>query len=765
MNLQQCHQDTHEAGPIREHRVIGQSALRLHVKAGESLDISSFDGLQSCELLVLAQDGQPKKMPYDRVPAKQALAQMEQGNASSERLITQLDGWNISLDLLQQAYAFTSSELPTLYFDEDVTVVVLCCGEDMLVDEQNPITELLVAHHLVSQSDYHDLPAPLAEPVQEIRVPRCSARSYLVKKGEWIQIIDVEGKQCSDFVAFDYDALQQGREVIIDAAGTRTTDGRTTPTPGLHSKFQDAYQKTMLELVQDTVGRHDSFLYACNSKLYEDHGVFGHVNCTDNINNALSEYGVAPRFGWPAINFFFNTQASSCGLITSQEPFSSAGDYILLRAARDLLCVTTACPDDMDPANGWNPTDIHVRVYDADSEFPRSIGHRLTPQELTRMTKQTGFHPRIAALTKQFTEYKGYWVASHYDNWGAKTEYLACREKVAMIDLSPLRKMEILGPDAEAFLQLALTRNVRRMSVNEVVYSAMCHETGGMIDDGTLFRLGEQAFRWICGDAYSLVWLRELAQKTGHRVTIRESTDQIHNVAVQGPNSRALLASLIWTPEHQTELTELKWFHFLIGRLGAEDGIPLMVSRTGYTGELGFEVWCHPNDAPAVWDAIWQAGQEFGIAPMGFDALDMLRVEAGLIFAEHEFNAETNPFEAGIGFTTPLKTQEEDFVGRKAIELQTPASRHRLVGLLIHDNDLVSHGDQVFNGRFPVGVVTSSIYSPLLKKQIAMCRMAPGFVEPGTEVEIGQLDGHKKRIKAEVTTLPFYDPERTRVRS
>lgn len=762
MSVQQY---AHQTGSVREHRLMGQSAIRLCVKAGESLEIRSFDEWQGCELLVFTQSGQIKKMPYDMGPAKQAIAQIEQKTGSSEHLINLLAAWQLTQEALQQAYVFSNDELPTLYFDEEVSVILLCCGVDMPVDQQQPVTELLLRHHIKEGAQDHDLPAPLAEPIQDLRIPRCSARSYLVKQGEWIQIIDVAGKQCSDFVALDYEALLQGKEVIIDAAGTRTTGGRTTPMPGLYSKFQDASQKTMLELVQDTVGRHDSFLYACNSKFYEDHGVFGHLNCTDNINSALSEYNVEPRFGWPAINFFFNTEASSCGLIGSQEPFSMAGDYVLLRAARDLLCVSTACPDDMDPANGWDPTDIHVRIYSAESEFPRSIGHRLTPQELTRMTKNTGFHPRTSTLTKQFIEYKGYWVASHYENWGAKTEYLACREKVAMIDLSPLRKMEILGPDAEAFLQLALTRNVRRMSVNEVVYSAMCHETGGMIDDGTLFRLGEQAFRWICGDPYSLIWLRELAQKTGHRVTIRESTDQIHNVAVQGPNSRALLESLIWTSEQQTRVTDLKWFHFLVGRLGAEDGIPLMVSRTGYTGELGFEVWCHPNDAPAVWDAIWQAGQTFGIAPMGFDALDMLRVEAGLIFAEHEFNAETNPFEAGIGFTTPLKTQEEDFIGRKAIESQAPASRHRLVGLIIQENDLVSHGDSVFNGRFPIGVVTSSIYSPFLKKQVAMCRMAPGFAEAGTHVEIGQLDGYKKRIKAEVTTLPFYDPERTRVRS
>lgn len=729
------------------------------------MEISSPDGLQRCEIITLSNNTALESLKHhQQSPAHGTLAQLAQDNAASSRLKTQLDAWQVTTANLDMAYVFSHDALPSLSFDQATTLVILCCGPDMVVDQQVPVTELIVKHASIKAPDEF-LPTPLAEISREYRVARRTATSYLVKEGEWIQIIDVEGKQSSDFVALDYQALKRGKEVILDASATRTTMVRTTPQPGLHSKFNDANQHTMLELVQDTVGHHDSFLYACNSKFYENSGYFGHVNCTDNINNALKDYGVEPRPGWPAINFFFNTYVQDCGSVGFSEPFSRAGDYVLIRANRDLLCTTTACPDDIDPANGWNPTDIHVRVYGAEHEFPRSIGHRLIPEELPRMTKQTGFHSRTSLLTKKFTEYRGYWVASEYENWGAKTEYLACRESVGIIDLTPLRKLEILGPDAENFLQLALTRNVRRMSIGEIVYSAMCHETGGMIDDGTLFRFGEQAFRWICGDSYGAIWLRELAEKTGMSVTIQESTDQIHNVAVQGPNSRALLQNIIWTPEHQTSLTDLKWFHFLIGRLGGEDGIPLMISRTGYTGELGFEVWCHPMHAPIVWDAIWKEGEQYNIAPLGFDALDMLRIEAGLIFAEHEFCAETNPFEAGIGFTTPLKTQQEDFIGRGAIEQQTPASRKRLVGLLINNSELVSHGDRVFNGRFPVGVITSATVSPLLKGQIAMCRIAPEFSEPGTQLEIGQLDGHIKRIPATVTALPFYDPERTKVRS
>jgi aminomethyltransferase len=541
--------------------------------------------------------------------------------------------------------------------------------------------------------------------------------------------------------------------------------GLTLPAPGLHSKFLDQEQQTLIEVVQDTVGRHDSFLFACSPKYYEDQGYFGHLSCTENFNNALKPYGIKPRFGWPAINFFFNTYAEPCGTIAFSEPWSRPGDYVLLRASRDLLCASSACPDDIDPANGWQPTDIHVRVYAEDAFFPRSIAYRTIPEELPRMTIQSGFHSRTSTLTKHFSEYKGYWVATEYEGWGANAEYLACREKVAMIDLTALRKFEVVGPDAEVFMQYAVTRNVRRMSVGEIVYSAICSETGGMIDDGTLFKMSNHAFRWVCGDPYTGKWLIDLAQKTGHNVKVRESSNQIHNIAVQGPKSRELLKDLVWTPEYETRVEALSWFHFTIGRLGDSKGFPIMVSRTGYTGELGFEVWCHPDDSEALWDVIWDKGQAYGIAPMGFDALDKLRIEAGLIFAEHEFCPKTNPFEAGIGFTTPLKTNDEDFIGRQAIESQSPESRHKLMGLVIESNEPIHHGDEIFHGRFPVGVVTSATFSPILKKQIALCRLAPGFAKLDTELEIGQLDGQQKRITVKVVSLPFYDPERTKVRS
>ncbi|WP_296062821.1 aminomethyltransferase family protein [uncultured Amphritea sp.] len=768
---QQCAQDAlNTSSSPRWYRVEGQGGLRLDLHVGDSVCITSADSNQGCELLFIDAQGQPLDSylaQNDSVKAfadkaEGALAQLDQQSDSALRLKELLLAWGIGDQALQQAFRFEAQALPEFEVTEEATLIVLCCGRDMQVAEQSPVTELQIAHYTMSGNG---LPQPLALPRSEFRVPSCSATSYEVKAGEWIQVIDVEGKQCSDFVAFDAAALKEGREEPLDAVATRTLNGLTLPQPGLHSKFTDARQQTMLEVVQDTVGRHDSFLFACNSKYYENSGYFGHINCTENFNRSLKRYGIAPRAGWPAINFFFNTHAGDCGTIGFEEPWSRAGDYVLLRASRDLICASSACPDDIDPANGWNPTDIHIRIYPATCEFPRSVGYRITPEEQPRMTKPTGFHGRTSALTKQFTEYRGYWVASEYQNYGARAEYLACRERVAVIDLTPLRKFEVLGPDAETLLQYALTRNVSRMAIGEVVYSAVCHSTGGMIDDGTLFRLGQHAFRWICGDSYCGIWLRQLAEEKGLQVQVRESTDQIHNVAVQGPQSRNLLQQIIWNGEACTPVSELGWFRFMTGRLDGPDGIPVMISRTGYTGELGFEVWCHPDKAEQVWDRIWETGEPYGIAPLGFDALDMLRIEAGLIFADHEFCAETNPYEAGIGFTVPLKTKTDDFVGRDAIAAQNPASRKKLVGLIINSQELVSHGDAVFNGRFPVGVVTSSTYSPVTKNQIALCRIESQFSESGTALEVGQLDGQRKRIPVSVTSLPFYDPERTRVRS
>jgi aminomethyltransferase len=293
----------------------------------------------------------------------------------------------------------------------------------------------------------------------------------------------------------------------------------------------------------------------------------------------------------------------------------------------------------------------------------------------------------------------------------------------------------------------------------------MCNETGGMIDDATVFRLGADNYRFVGGDPYDGVHLKQLAERLGlQRVWVKPTTDELHNVAVQGPASREILSGIVWSPAHQPALRELKWFRFLIGRIGDFGGVPIVVSRTGYSGELGYEVFCHPSDAPAVWDAIMQAGEPLGLKPLGLDALDMLRIEAGLIFAGYEFDDQVDPFEAGIGFTVALDA-DGDFLGKEALVTRKAHPQRTLVGLELEGNEPAGHGDCVHVGRSQVGVVTSGMRSPLLGKNVALCRMAVQYAEVGTPVEVGKLDGHQKRIPATVVPVPFYDPKKERPRS
>ncbi|MEJ2061272.1 MAG: DUF1989 domain-containing protein, partial [Gammaproteobacteria bacterium] len=528
-------------------------------------------------------------------------------------------------------------------------------------------------------------------------------------------------------------------------------------------KFFDDKMRPLVEVVRDTVGRHDTFALACSAKSYEDKGYPGHPSCSENFNAVLAPYDIAERKGWPAINFFYNTQTDHTGALTMDEPWSRPGDYVLMRALTDLLCASSSCADDIDAANGWNPTDIHLRIYGRDHSFSKGIATRMTPDAQPKLTRETAFHPRTSQLTRSFIEYRGYWLPTCFSARGPVDEYWACRERAAIMDLSPLRKFEVIGPDAEALLQATFTRDVSKLAVGQVGYGAMCYDHGGMIDDGTVFRLDQTNFRWVCGDEYSGQWLREQAARRGLKVWVKSSTDQLHNFAVQGPKSRDILREVIWTPPTQPSIDELKWFRFTIGRLGDAVGRPVLVSRTGYTGELGYEVWCHPRDALAVWDAVTEAGKPYDMSPLGLTALDTIRIEAGLAFAGYEFCDQTDPFEAGIGFCVANK--EADFVGKQALAERKAHPRRKLVGLAFESNEAVDHGDPVYRGRAQVGEITSATYSPTFEHWIALCRVDAVHAEIGTELEVGKLDGHQKRIAATVVRFPHYDPDKTRVRA
>ncbi|TBU92030.1 aminomethyltransferase [Stutzerimonas kirkiae] len=761
---------------LEHHRVAPGGLTVVALEPDDRLEVVDVEGDQPAELLAFAADGREALAALDLLGQAGAdfIARLLASNDEEARHVRLgLGKRGIDCGHLPEAARLWSAITPagfsrSLTAQAALLVVVAAPGSRTPVDSQLRASELRLSIHRANPGSLllPTLPAALGEVIDEFTIHPGSARDYSVAAGQYIQVIDVAGRQCSDFVAFDRRGLDSGREIDLDPTVTRTLNGNAYPGPGLFSKFFDRDMQPMLEVVRDTVGRHDTFALACTARYYESQGYFGHANCSDNISRALEKYGVRGRPGWPAINFFFNTGIDAHQQLTLDEPWSRPGDYVLLRAMTDLVCASSSCPDDIDPANGWQPTDIHIRVYSEKERFSLAMATRKTPDADPVLTRESGFHAGTSALTRHFIDYRGWWTPSHFDGYGTLAEYYGCRERVAAMDLTALRKFEVIGPDAEALLNYCLTRDVRKLAVGQVVYSAMCYEHGGMLDDGTLLRLGPDTFRWICGEDYAGIWLREQAAKLGMKVWIKSASEQMHNIAVQGPKSRELLAQMIWTPGTQPALTELGWFRFLVGRLDDYNGCPLMVSRTGYTGELGYEIWCHPDDAMKVWQRLWQLGEPLGLVPLGLHALDMLRIEAGLIFAGYEFSDQTDPFEAGIGFCVPLKSKQDDFIGREALLRRKEHPMQRLVGLELEGNEPAAHGDCVHVGRAQVGVITSATHSPLLGKNIALCRLDVGYCEAGTRVEIGKLDGQQKRIGATVASgTVAYDPDKSRVRA
>lgn len=762
----------------RERHVIpGGGALMLRLGVGDRLTLVNDEGGQMAELVAAATDGridaailgQASNSGAEGLKAMLALGDAAGAGLAALRRGIAAKGIDLARASALRLFAPDSkpgarAELTAL---DDGWLIVAAPGLPMAPDAQDTATPITLHLQRAKPRELgkFDLPDPLADPVLDLRVKSATAESYFVKAGDYIQIIDVEGRQCTDFQCFDARKLDKGIQHALDVTTSRTLMGHAYSMPGLHSKYFDQDWVPLVEVVQDTVGRHDAFAMACASKYYDDIGYPGHVNCSDNFNGALAKHGVDPRPGWMAVNLFFNTNIDAHGVLISDEPWSRPGDYVLFRALTDIVCVNSACPDDTSPANGWYLSDIHVRTYSGEQKFSRSIAYRPTPESEPKMTKETAFHAPISAKTRNLVEYKGYWLANTYSQNGAIEEYWACREKAVVLDLSPLRKFEVTGPDAEALMQWCLTRDMKKLSVGQVVYSAMCYEHGGMIDDGTVFRLGRDNFRWIGGDDYSGVWLREQAEKLGLKVMVRSSTDQMHNLAVQGPNSREIMRRMIWTAPHQPTIDELGWFRLTVGRIGGPSGAPVVVSRTGYTGELGFEIFCHPKDGEAVYDAVWANGGDLGLKPMGLAALDMVRIEAGLIFAGYDFSDQTDPFEAGIGFTVPLKSKTDDFIGREALIRRKENPTHKFVGLDIDANVDVGHGDCLHIGRAQVGVVTSSMRSPLLGKNIALARVDVAHAAVGTALEVGKLDGQQKRLPAVIVPLSHYDPKKTRPQS
>ncbi len=760
---------------VERHIVNGGGLTGIQIFPDDEIEIINDEGNQVCEILVFNKEGKSElgilnlNENKDSNEIKKILSKKDESSLVASY---QLKKRNLDIGKSKAATAFDkdaiSGEKIKLTSKDKCYCIFSAPGPEMMIHDQNPTTNLTIfikRAKIISDKEHSIIPDPIFDPLNETMINRKTAISFDVKEGDYIQVICPTGRQCSDFVAFDKSKLSKGIEKGLDWQTTRTFMGNTFPGPGLYSKFYDTDHEPLIEVIRDTVGRHDTFNLACTSKYYEDAGYFGHANCSDNLSNSMEEFGVKKKKGWHAINLFFNTSAGGQNSLLSDESFARPGDYVLMRALKDLTCGTSACPSDIDPCNSWNPTDIFVRTYDKKKEFTKSFAFRMKTDSEVKLTKNTGFYKRTSKLTRNFIDARGYWLPNDYTNHGIINEYSACREKAVAIDLSSLRKFEILGPDAEELMNYTLTRNIKKLSVGQIVYSSMCYENGFMFDDGTLFKMSDHGFRWICGDEYAGEWLKEQAKKKNYKVLIKNSSDQINNISLQGPNSRKILEKFIFTPPTQPSVSELQWFRFTICRVKELSGIPLIVSRTGYTGELGYEIWCHPSDAPIVWDVIMEAGQNQGLIPAGFGALDLLRIESGLILYGNEFDGQVDPFEAGVGFTVPLKTKTDDFIGKDILIKRKENPQKKLVGLELIGKEKANHGDCVHIGRSQVGIITSGCISPTLNKNIALCRVDIGHSDIGTDVEVGKIDGEQKRIQAKIVNFPHYDPQKLRVRS
>lgn len=738
-------------GPRDAHRVEVQKGDMLSVEAtGQRIMLLAFDcrGRSALDLLDTVSSGTVESCDFDCAELLGWIA--AQGGKGDDRfpcaVIDDADGFVA----LKARAACTVWALHPL-------------SANQLVGDASP-GEATVSLRPANAGNATPLPQPLGSVRDEFTVERGTAKAYSVERGEIIQIIDVEGQQCSDFMAFRTSGLDHGAEWMIDSTATRSMVRRAYPGPGLLDKFFDREMNPLLSVVQDTCGRHDTFGLACTARGYEERGFPGHLNCSDNMSDELAPYGIARRAAWPAVNFFWSTwiDPDSHSILT-EESHSRPGDWVAMRALDNLVCVSTACPDDIDPINGWNPTDVHVRIYRADTQLTRAVAYREKEDASMSISQESAFHSRTSRLTEQFAPARDLWAPVTFPSYGTLGEYWACRESATLQDMSSLRKYDIVGPDAERLLQRAMTRDIGRLAVWRGTYALMCDEVGSVIDDGTLFRLAPDLFRWCCGTEESARVLSELAESENWQVRVHGHGGALPNLALQGPRSRDVLQGLVFTVPTVPSLDNLRWFGVTVARLRNREGAPFMLSRTGYTGELGYELFCSRSHAEELWDALMEAGEEHDIAPMGSAALEILRVEAGLPSPGAEFAPGVDAHEAGLGFAVALD-KKADFTGRAALERNARDPRRRLRGLLLNGDEAPVAGSHVYAGERPVGTVTSAVRSPLLEQAVAMAHIAVEHAETGAQLEVGQLDGRMKRLPATVADAPFVDPERKRPR-
>ena len=388
----------------------------------------------------------------------------------------------------------------------------------------------------------------------------------------------------------------------------------------------------------------------------------------------------------------------------------------------------------------------------------------------------TALHERTFALCESlnYREWSGYYTVSAYESHH-EHEYNAIRNASALIDVSPLFKYMVTGPDAARLVDRLITRDVAKMSVGQVYYTPWCDEHGKVIDDGTVSRLGEQTFRWTAADP-SLRWFRQNA--AGMNVQIEDVSEAVAAIALQGPTSAKLLRAVA-----RADIDRLKYFRVIGGTI---DGVDVDISRTGYTGDLGYEIWMPAERALTVWDALMDGGRPFDAKPAGMLALDVARIEAGLLLIEVDFFSSRKAMIASqmytpseLGMSRLVSLDKGRFIGQRALrdEHRRGAAR-QIVGLAIEWSEVEKLYDAVGlapavaatasraavpvyrNGR-QVGKATSTTWSPVLKRMIALATIDRPHYAEGTQVQFEiTVEAVRHRVPATVVKTPFFNPPR-----
>lgn len=363
--------------------------------------------------------------------------------------------------------------------------------------------------------------------------------------------------------------------------------------------------------------------------------------------------------------------------------------------------------------------------------------------------KKTTFYEVNLENGAQMREMFGYYLPWEYAP-GHSEEHIGTRERASLCDLDYMGELTIEGPDALKFVQKLLTADCSKQKVGQIKYTTMCNEQGNMIDDGTIWRLGDTKFMLITGDEGDFEWVQKNAK--GYNVTVKNITTELTTLALQGPKSRAIVEKLT-----SIDLDTLPYYHFVNSEV---NGVECIIDRMGYTGEGGFEFHFSPEYGRQMWTDIMQAGAEFNIVPCGQAALESLRQEAGYLLVGNDHDKNTNPLEAGIGFI--VKFEKEDFNGKQALlDIALQGVKRRLVWFKLRGGEVASKGDVIsINGR-KVGEVTSGSYSPTGKAGTAMGYVEPQFAIPGIDFTI-EIAGSK--CKATLSIMPLYDPADTKTK-